>query len=198
MQHKARTPHTLWLISMSGWLAWAWFWLDRGSCLLPPSSPPTPLCWDDICVLEMWTSITSFLRYICSEAFTRLAFSSVLIGYLLNETIDLSLFSVQFSSMWIRKRVIDRSTTATASSGQLPTAPTSSPLCLRSLPSRQSTCWRGNQVCGGEFMWSIQGWKSAGKCTQIIRRIQCYGNNKGHYYEESFQCTIDSMLAFTF
>lgn len=99
MQHKARTPHTLWLISMSGWLAWAWFWRDRGSCLLPPSSPPTPLCWDDICVLEMWTSITSFLRYICSEAFTRLAFTSVLIGYLLKEMIDLSLFfhTIQFN-----------------------------------------------------------------------------------------------------
>ena len=60
------------------------------------------------------------------------------------------------SSTWKKRQVTDRSTTATVWSGRLRTVPTSSPLCHRSQPLRQSTCSRGNQVCGGEFMHEIR------------------------------------------
>ena len=52
----------------------------------------------------------SEVRYIRTEEF-RLPLTIVLNRYTLNQRIDLS---VPFSSMWTRRQVIDRSTTATA------------------------------------------------------------------------------------
>lgn len=59
---------------------------------------------------------------------------------------SLSLALSAFSLMLIRRQAIDRSITATVWSEPQHAALTSSPLCLRSQPSRLNTCSKGNQV----------------------------------------------------
>ena len=67
--------------------------------------------------------------------------------YLSIHPLTLSLFLFYtYSSTWTRRRATDRSTTATVWSGLRRAVLMSSPPCPRSLPSRQSTSSRGNQV----------------------------------------------------
>lgn len=128
-QPRVRNLHILWLISTSGWPAWAWCCADRDSCQLQPSSPLTPRCWDDTCVQEMWTSITSFQMCVCNFfvfnpiTFRQETYIQRIDDYRMGCCITQVIFSLSlpvcvlclctFSSMWIRKQVTDRSITAT-------------------------------------------------------------------------------------